>query len=229
MLKKQVELMRTKVIEVLEKYGTKRAHQAITSNTGYYDFMINSKRVHIRLSDHLKDTKEDDTHYDIQVIHGSGNTWILKYGKFLITREGDEFVKFLDSFLLVFPEVFEIIDNAVSQVTETIEIFSKTKTDYEELRKEFREYKEKFRKENELEAEIDSLKKVISGKNTVIENLESCIRSQKDRITALEMDNPDFRFLTDLKKMYGELLEELNEGLRKVKEFRKQYESKKML
>ena len=138
-------------------------------------------------------------------------------------------MKFLDSFLLVFPEVFEIIDNAVSQVTETIEIFSKTKTDYEELRKEFREYKEKFRKENELEAEIDSLKKVISGKNTVIENLESCIRSQKDRITALEMDNPDFRFLTDLKKMYGELLEELNEGLRKVKEFRKQYESKKML
>lgn len=221
--------MRSKVIKVLEKYGTKRAHQAITSNTGYYDFMIDDKRVHIRLSDHLKDTRDDDIHYDIQVIHGSGDTWILKYGKFLITRNGNEFVNFLDSFLLVFPEIFKIIDNAVSQVTETVEIFSKTKTEYEELRKEFREYKENFRKENELEVEIDKLNKIISGKNTVIENLESCIRSQKDRITALEMDNPDFRFLTDLKKMYGEMLEDLNEGLRKVKEFRKQYEAKKML
>lgn len=221
--------MRSKVIKVLEKYGTKRAHQAITSNTGYYDFMIDDKRVHIRLSDHLKDTRDDDIHYDIQVIHGSGDTWILKYGKFLITRDGNEFVNFLDSFLLVFPEIFKIIDNAVSQVTETVEIFSKTKTEYEELRKEFREYKENFRKENELEVEIDKLNKIISGKNTVIENLESCIRSQKDRITALEMDNPDFRFLTDLKKMYGEMLEDLNEGLRKVKEFRKQYEAKKML
>lgn len=221
--------MRSKVIKVLEKYGTKRAHQAITSNTGYYDFMIDDKRVHIRLSDHLKDTRDDDIHYDIQVIHGSGDTWILKYGKFLITRNGNEFVNFLDSFLLVFPEIFKIIDNAVSQVTETVEVFSKTKTEYEELRKEFREYKENFRKENELEVEIDKLNKIISGKNTVIENLESCIRSQKDRITALEMDNPDFRFLTDLKKMYGEMLEDLNEGLRKVKEFRKQYEAKKML
>lgn len=221
--------MRSKVIKVLEKYGTKRAHQAITSNTGYYDFMIDDKRVHIRLSDHLKDTRDDDIHYDIQVIHGSGDTWILKYGKFLITRNGNEFVNFLDSFLLVFPEIFKIIDNAVSQVTETVEIFSKTKTEYEELRKEFREYKENFRKENELEVEIDKLNKIISGKNTIIENLESCIRSQKDRITALEMDNPDFRFLTDLKKMYGEMLEDLNEGLRKVKEFRKQYEAKKML
>lgn len=221
--------MRSKVIKVLEKYGTKRAHQAITSNTGYYDFMIDDKRVHIRLSDHLKDTRDDDIHYDIQVIYGSGDTWILKYGKFLITRNGNEFVNFLDSFLLVFPEIFKIIDNAVSQVTETVEIFSKTKTEYEELRKEFREYKENFRKENELEVEIDKLNKIISGKNTVIENLESCIRSQKDRITALEMDNPDFRFLTDLKKMYGEMLEDLNEGLRKVKEFRKQYEAKKML
>ena len=210
-------------------FRSKRAHQAITSNTGYYDFMIDDKRVHIRLSDHLKDTRDDDIHYDIQVIHGSGDTWILKYGKFLITRNGNEFVNFLDSFLLVFPEIFKIIDNAVSQVTETVEIFSKTKTEYEELRKEFRGYKENFRKENELEVEIDKLNKIISGKNTVIENLESCIRSQKDRITALEMDNPDFRFLTDLKKMYGELLEDLNEGLRKVKEFRKQYEAKKML
>lgn len=221
--------MENMIITILEKYGTKRAHQCITSNTGYYDFMMGTKRVHVRMSSHMKDTKEDDKDYDLQVLHGSGDTWILKYGKFLFTRSGEDFIKFLDAFLLVFPEISGIVEEASGQLTETVKVFIETKTNYEELRKEYRVYRETRKSEGELEKTIEDLERELSGKNTIISNLESGMRSLKDRVKALEEDNPDFRFLTDLKNMYGKLLQDLNDGLKVVKETRKKYEQEKML
>lgn len=217
--------LQEKVKEVLKRYGTKRAHSAISSNTGYYDFMVGTKRVHIRLSDHLKDTREDDLHYDIQVISGSGDTWILKYGKFLITRSGDDFVKYLDSFLYTFPDLHEIIDSASTQVEDMGKLFSEAKTAYEEERKAFREYKASFPGLEALEEKLSKQEVDLKGKDKIIENLESGLRSAKDRISVLESGNIGFRLLTDLKQAYGKLLEDINDGLKEVKKVRLEYEN----
>ena len=211
-----------KVKSILRRWGTARTYEAKASDSNYYDFMVGEKKVHIRFSDHFKDEK-DDKDCQIHIIK-AGDAYVLKYNKMTITKPAEEFPKYLESFLTVFPDTFRIVESSMEQVEQNCKQFLDMKTQYETLRKEFREYRETHGDAEELSLKLEARNKEVKTLTTKCENLESGIRMYKDKVQVLEEGIPAFLLLNELKDTYGKVIEEANQGLQKIKGIRKELE-----
>lgn len=208
---------------VLEKYGTSRIYSSKASDSGYYDFMIGETKIHIRFSDHFKDA-EDEKDYHITIVK-AGDAYVLRYRKLTITKSAEEFPRYLESFLFIFPDMFRIVEGSLEQVEQNCQQYLSMKTQYERLRKEYNDYKELHRSEEELVGKIQEKDKEINNLNNIKNNLESSVRGYKDKIRKLESDIPGFLLLDEIKNTYGQVIESANLGLMKIKELRKNLEN----
>lgn len=210
------------VKSILERWGTVRTYEAKASNSNYYDFMVGEKKIHIRFSDHFKDDKDDK---DCQIhIISAGDAYVLKYNKMTITKPAREFPKYLEMFLTVFPDTFRIVENCMNQTEQNCQQFLDMKTQYETLRKEFREYKEAYGDNEELSKKLEERNMELRILTAKCEALESGIRMYKDKLHSMESEIPAFLLLNELKDTYGKVIEEANQGLRKIKDIRNNIE-----